>query len=53
MSGRLAVLTLFLVCVVSGAWLNYLATARVEGEVNRFSYFFRHSFATTLRTYIF
>ena len=47
MSGRLAVITLFPVCVVWGAWLNYVATARVEGEVNRFSYFFRHSFATT------
>ena len=34
MAGRLAVLALLLVCVVWGAWLNYVATARVdEGEV--------------------
>ena len=45
MASRLAVLALLLVCVVWGAWLNYVATARVEGEVNRLSYFFRHSFA--------
>ncbi|CAH3177431.1 unnamed protein product, partial [Porites lobata] len=32
MSGRLAVLTLFPVCVVWGTWLNYVATARVEGN---------------------
>ena len=43
MAGRLAVLALLLVCVVWGAWLNYVATARVdEGEVqiNYFSGFF-------------
>ena len=34
MADRLAVLALFLVYVVWGAWLNYVATARVdEGEV--------------------
>ena len=34
MPGRLAVLALLLVCVVRGAWLNYVATAHVdEGEV--------------------
>ena len=34
MAGRLAVLALLLVCVVWGAWLNFVATARVdEGEV--------------------
>ena len=47
MASRLVVLALLLVCVVWGAWLNYVATARVEGEVNRLSYFFRHSFAAT------
>ena len=41
MASRLAVLTLLLVCVVRGAWLNYVATARVdEGEV-QIHYFFR------------
>ena len=40
MASRLAVLALLLVCVVWGAWLNYAATALVEGEVNKFSYFF-------------
>ena len=39
MASRLAVLALLLVCVVWGGWLNYVATARVEGEVNRFGYF--------------
>ena len=35
MAGRLAVLALLLVCVVRGAWLNYVATAHVdEGEVH-------------------
>ena len=34
MASRLAVLALLLVCVVWGAWLNYVATALVEGEVN-------------------
>ena len=34
MADRLAVLALLLVCVVWGAWLNYVATARVdEGEL--------------------
>ena len=47
MAGSLAVLALLLVFAVWGAWLNYVATARVEGEVNRFSYFLRHSFETT------
>ena len=41
MAGRLAVLALLLVCVVWGAWLNYVATARVdEGEV-QINYFFQ------------
>ena len=41
MASRLAVLTLLLVCVVWGAWLNYVVTARVdEGEV-QINYFFR------------
>ncbi|CAH3189213.1 unnamed protein product [Porites lobata] len=31
MASRLAVLALLLACVVWGAWLNYVATARVEG----------------------
>ena len=40
MASRLAVLTLLLVCVVWGAWLNYVVTARVdEGEV-QINYFF-------------
>ena len=34
MASRLAVLALLLACVVWGAWLNYVATALVEGEVN-------------------
>jgi len=37
MASRLVVLALLLVCVVWGAWLNYVATALVEGEVNIFS----------------
>ena len=37
MASRLAVLALLLVCVVWGAWLTYVATALVEGEVNIFS----------------
>ena len=41
MASRLAVLALLLVCVVWGAWLNYAASALVEGEVNKFSYFFQ------------
>ena len=41
MASRLAVLALLLVCVVWGAWLNYVATARVdEGEV-QINYFFQ------------
>ena len=32
MASRLAVLALLLVFAVWGAWLNYVATARVEGE---------------------
>ena len=41
MASRLAVLTLLLVCVVWGAWLNYVVTARVdEGEV-QINYFFQ------------
>ena len=32
MASRLAMLALLLACVVWGAWLNYVATARVEGE---------------------
>ena len=43
MADRLAVSAILLVCVVWGAWLNYVATARVnEGEVqiNYFSDFF-------------
>ena len=39
MASRLAVFALLLVFAVWGAWLNYVATARVEGEGNRFSYF--------------
>ena len=41
MASRLAVLALLLVCVVWGAWLNYVASARLdEGEV-QINYFFR------------
>ena len=41
MASRLAVLALLLVCVVWGAWLNYVVTARVdEGEV-QINYFFK------------
>ena len=47
MASRLAVLALLLVCVVWGSWLSNVATARVEGEVNIFTYFLRHSFSTT------
>ena len=32
MASRLAVLALLLVRVAWGAWLNFVATARVEGE---------------------
>jgi len=32
MASRLAVLAFLLVFAVWGAWLNYVATARVEGE---------------------
>ena len=39
MASRLAVLALLLVFAVWGAWLSYVATARVEGEGNRFSHF--------------
>ena len=39
MASLLAVLALLLAFAVWGAWLNYIATARVEGEGNRFSYF--------------
>ena len=45
MAGRLAVLALLLVCVVWGAWLNYVATARDnEGEV-QINYFLGFFFA--------
>ena len=35
MASRLAVLALLLICVVWGAWLNYVATAHVEGEAGK------------------
>ena len=35
MASRLAVLALLLVFAVWGAWLNYVATARVEGEAGK------------------
>ena len=45
MADRLAVSALLLVCVVWGAWLNYVATARVnEGEV-QINYFLGFFFA--------
>ena len=34
MASRLAVLALLLVFAVWGAWLNYIVTARVEGEAS-------------------
>ena len=35
MASRLAVLALLLVFAVWGTWLNYVATARVEGEAGK------------------
>ena len=35
MASRLAVLALLLVFAVWGTWLNYVATARIEGEAGK------------------
>ena len=57
MASRLAVLALLLVFAVWGTWLNYVATARVEGEAGKqiqLFFIFRRFFSpTSVITFLF